>query len=264
MRHYLRAVRRRLRDRRFSSPVSFDPAAPPVLLSPHFDDAALDCFAVLSAPEPLEVVNVFGGVPAHGEIPSWDRICGATDLAEHVRERIEEDRKALATLEREPRSLPLLGKNYRGGAPRPGLQDAADALAGEVTAASRVLAPAMVGSPIPDHVFVRSLALQLGLPVTLYADIPYAVQFGWPHWVTGSEPNPRLDVDVFWARFLGEVPGLAAASPRVIALSAEQAARKLETLRMYRTQFDGLDAFGRLSDPRIHGFEVYWDLPSSA
>jgi LmbE family N-acetylglucosaminyl deacetylase len=262
VRPYLRAARRRLRDRRFASPVRHDPAAPALLLSPHLDDAVIDCFSVLTGSEPVQVVNVFAGIPEHGAIPSWDRICGATNIAEHARERVAEDREALATFGLEPVDLPFLGENYRAGAPRPALQDVADELAGEVPAASRVLAPAMVGEPIADHVFVRTLALALGIPVTLYADVPYAVQFGWPHWVTGAERNPRVDVDVFWERFLAQIPGLG--QPRVVALSSDQAARKLETMRLYRTQFPGLDALGTLSNPRVHGFEVYWDLRSPA
>ena len=259
---YARAAGRRLSDRRFRSPLRLDPAAAALLLSPHFDDAVLDCFSVLTGDEPVEVVNVFGGVPAHGEIPSWDRICGATDLAEHIRERIDEDRRALATLGREPHNLPFLGENYRGGLPPPTFQQVADALAAAVPAASRVLAPAMLGPPIPDHVFVRTLALRLGLPVTLYADLPYAVEFGWPHWVTGRAKDPRLDVDVFWARFL--LPRQTAVEPRVVALTPAESARKLEAMRLYGTQWAGLDAVGKLSDPAIHGFEVYWELESSS
>jgi LmbE family N-acetylglucosaminyl deacetylase len=267
MRPYLRAARRRLNDRRFVSPLRVDPEAPALLLSPHLDDAVLDCFSVLVSGEPLAVVTVFAGIPADGRIPGWDRICGATDIETHLQERITEDREALATLGREAVALPFLGENYRGGGPRPSLREVAELIARHAPAASQVLAPAMVGEPIPDHLYVRGLALALGaqgMPVTLYADLPYATQFGWPHWVTGAERNPRVDVDVFWSRFLSQVPGVERARPRVVALSADEAARKLETMRLYRTQFQGLDAVGKLSDPRIHGFEVYWDLPSPA
>jgi hypothetical protein len=267
MRPYVRAARRRLSDRRFVSPLRVDSDAPALLLSPHLDDAVLDCFSVLTSGDSLAVVTVFAGIPADGVIPGWDRICGATDIETHLQERIHEDRKALATLGHEAAALPLLGQNYRGGGPRPALREVADLIAAQAPAASRVLAPAMVGEPIPDHLFVRGLALVLraqGMPVTLYADIPYATQFGWPHWVAGADRNPRLDVDVFWNRFLSQVPGLAEVRPRVLALRPGEAARKLETMRMYRTQFEGLDAVGKLSDPAVHGFEVYWDLPSVA
>lgn len=267
MSRYLDAAIRRFRDRSFVSPLRFDAGAPALLLSPHLDDAVIDCFSLLASGEPVRVANVFAGVPEDGVVPSWDRICGAEDIAEHVRERIAEDREALATLGIEPVDLPFLGLNYRSGRPRPALSEVASALAGRVPAASRVFAPAMVGDPIEDHVFVRTLALSLhaqGLPATLYADVPYAVQFGWPHWVTGTARNPRVDVDVFWGRFLSGVPELARAEARVVTLGPEGAKRKLETMRMYRTQFEGLDAHGVLSDPAVHAFEVYWDLDRSS
>jgi LmbE family N-acetylglucosaminyl deacetylase len=267
MRPYIRAARRRLSDRRFVSPFRVDQEAPALLLSPHLDDAVLDCFSLLASDEPVTVVTVFAGIPSDVTIPGWDRICGATDIETHLRERITEDREALATLGREAVALPFLGENYRGGGPRPSLREVTQLVARHAPAASRVLAPAMVGEPIPDHLFVRGLALALhsqGMPLTLYADIPYATQFGWPHWVTGGKRNPRIDVDVFWRRFLSQVPGLENVRPRVVALSPDEASRKLETMRLYRTQFEGLDAIGKLSDPRIHGYEVYWDLASPA
>ena len=30
-----------------------------------------------------------------------------------------------------------------------------------------------------------------GIPVDLYADLPYAVVYGWPHWVTGDAARLR-------------------------------------------------------------------------
>jgi LmbE family N-acetylglucosaminyl deacetylase len=259
-----RAARRRWRDRRFVSPLRADPAAPTVVLSPHLDDAVINCFSVLTSGESVRVVNVFAGVPEVDFIPTWDRICGARDIAAHVRERIDEDRAALSTLGIAPLNLPFLdGQNYRPGGAHPALSDVAAAIAHELAAASRIFAPAMMGDPIEDHVLVRSLALALrtpGTPVTLYADVPYAIRFGWPHWVTGTERNPRVDVDVFWSRFLGQLPELQRARVRVAALTPDQARHKLETMRLYRTQFEGLDALGVLSDPAIHSFEVFWEL----
>jgi LmbE family N-acetylglucosaminyl deacetylase len=262
-RQAIRAALRRLRDRRFVSPLGVDADAPVLVLSPHLDDAVIDCFSVLTGGDLVNVVNVFAGIPAGDFIPSWDRICGARDIAAHVRERIDEDRQALSTLGLAPVNLPFLGEHYRGGAGRPALSEIAAAVADRVRAASRVVGPAMLGDPIQDHLVVRSLALALdaqGMPVTLYADVPYAIPFGWPHWVTGTQRNPRVDVDVFWNRFLGQIPQFQRARVRVVALEPEQATRKLETMRMYRTQFEGLDALGVLSNPRVHSYEVFWDL----
>src|SRR5207247_917929 len=101
----------------------------------------------------------------------------------------------------------------------------------------RLHAPAVVGDPHPDHVLVRRLALRLfrqGVPTTLYAELPYAVQFGWPHWVTGAERNPRVDVDVFWNRFREAVPALRSAEAEVAVLNGDQRRRKLDAIRLYR------------------------------
>ena len=68
-----------------------------VVLSPHLDDAVLSCWHVLTKPGQLTVINVFTGVPAGLSAPAWwDQYTGATESAERVRERIEEDRRALA------------------------------------------------------------------------------------------------------------------------------------------------------------------------
>jgi hypothetical protein len=122
----------------------------------------------------------------------------------------------------------------------------------------------MIGDPVQaDHVFARNVALALyrgGVPTSLYADLPYAVRFGWPHWVTGTSRNPRLNVDAYWDRFVKTVSELEGVEPRIVRLSATMAERKLNTLSLYRTQFPGLDALGLLSNSGVLGFEVYWDL----
>ena len=249
-------------SRRFRSALAVDAEGPAIILSPHFDDAVLDCWSVLSRGGRAEVVNVFAGIPSGPAIPSWDRICGATDIARHVRDRIREDAEALAAVGVKPVNLPFLSQDHRDGPP-PLQSTLARAIASSAPTARRLYAPAMVGEPHPDHLLVRALALALcrrGVPTTLYADLPYAVAFGWPHWVTGEAKNPRLDVDVFWNRFLEPVRELAGAPPRVVELSADEAAVKLGALRKYETQFAGLDANGLFTSRSIHTFEVFWDL----
>ena len=130
-----------------------------------------------------------------------------------------------------------------------------------VPAASKVYVPAVLGTPHGDHVRVRAYGEALarhGMPVELYADMPYAVVYGWPHWVTGDQPDPHLDVDAYWSAQPGP-------SPRVVTLDDEQAAAKLEAMRAYATQFPTLDRgpIGLLSNPRIHRFEVFWTCASS-
>jgi LmbE family N-acetylglucosaminyl deacetylase len=250
-----------LLERGFAPTLRHDADAPPLVLSPHMDDAVIDCWSVLTAPGELNVVNVFAGIPAAGHSTSWDRIVGATDSAELMRRRIEEDGDALARAGRAPVNLDFLEYQQRENRRPPALAKMDAALAAAVPATSRVYAPAALGTPHPDHVRTRAYALQCaqaGIPVELYADLPYAVVYGWPHWVTGDERNPHLDVDAYWAeRPSGE--------PRVIALDDGQAAAKLEAMRAYATQFPSLDRgpIGLLSNPKVHRFEVFWPCASS-
>ncbi len=222
---------------------------------------------MLSGDTPLRVVNVFAGVPASGApVPLWDRITGAGDSAARVRDRIQEDARALARAGLEPTNLALLDAQYR----RPGNplepEEIDRALAAELDGAStHVLAPAAIGDH-PDHVLVRRYArllLRAGFTVTLYADLPYCVLHGWPSWVDGREPDGHRDIDAFWNSFLDAVGELGQMrSARVVRLDDERAAAKLEAMRCYESQLPALSYGGRelLSDPEIHRYEVFWDL----
>jgi LmbE family N-acetylglucosaminyl deacetylase len=248
-------------ERGFRPGLRHDVSAPPLLLSPHLDDAVLDCWSVLTGPGELNVVNVFAGVPEGGRITHWDRIVGAADSAELMRSRVDEDRAALARAGRTPVNLGFLEHQHREDRRPPPLKAIDDELTHAVPAASRLYAPAVLGTPHPDHVRVRAYAracADAGIPVELYADLPYAVVYGWPHWVTGDSPDPHLDVDAYWGeRHAGE--------PRVVALDDDQAAAKLDAMRAYATQFPSLDRgpIGLLSNPKVHRFEVYWPCGSS-
>ena len=109
----------------------------------------------------------------------------------------------------------------------------------------------------------RMLA-RAGIPVTLYADLPYCVLHGWPSWVDGRERDPHRNVDAFWLSFLQPVPEMAELQAAdVERLDAERAAQKLEAMQTYATQFSCLNYGGCvLEDPAIHGFEVRWPLRS--
>jgi LmbE family N-acetylglucosaminyl deacetylase len=275
--HYLRAISSRWRElRRGRADARLQPQirrgeGRPVLLSPHLDDAVLDCWSELTGEAPPRVVNVFAGVPAGGApVPLWDRITGAGDSSARVRERLAEDAQALAGAGCEASNLQFLDAQYRrpGEPVEPAHLDRALASA-LAEPAHRVLAPAAIGGH-PDHVLVRRYARLLarhGFAVTLYADLPYCVMHGWPSWVDGRASDPHRDIDAFWSSFLagvGELPPLRSA--RVVRLDEERAAAKLAALRSYATQLPALSYGGRdlLADPEIHRYEVFWDLAAPA
>jgi LmbE family N-acetylglucosaminyl deacetylase len=248
-------------ERGLEPALAHDPSAPPLVLSPHLDDAVIDCWSVLAAEGEVNVVNAFAGIPPAGRTTRWDRIVGAADSAGLMRARIEEDRAALARAGREPHNLGFLEYQQREDRREPPLRAIDAELAAAVPAASKVYAPAVLGTVHPDHVRVRAYALAChaqGMPVELYADLPYAVVYGWPHWVTGEPRDEHLDVDAYW----GDRPS---GEPRVVRLDDAQAAAKLEAMRAYATQFPSLDRgpIGLLSNPRVHRFEVFWPCGSS-
>ena len=85
----------------------------------------------------------------------------------------------------------------------------------------------------------RDAALATGMPVTLYADLPYAARVGWPAWVTGAAPRQHWVPEARWELFLADVPGRLRA--RAIALDAAQLAAKERAVRTYATQFEVLN-----------------------
>ncbi|MSO41414.1 MAG: hypothetical protein EXQ70_05885 [Solirubrobacterales bacterium] len=240
--------------------------APLLLVSPHLDDAALSAWSVLTGEGPVEVVNVFTGIPRRGFVTRYDRLVGGQESAAMIEERIEEDRDALALAGRVPRGLGLLERDYREGP----LDLAAVAAAIETaeTPCSGLVLPAGLGGH-EDHLAVRDAGLELAggvMPVTLYAELPYAIRKGWPHWVTGSDPDPHLDPGSDWDVYLDAAPFPTEAlrvSTRI--LTDAEANQKLAALRTYRTQFASLNAgpIDRLVNPAIRRYEVFWSLDHS-
>lgn len=240
-----------------------DPAAPEVLLSPHLDDAVLSCWSLLREPRQLTVVNVFTAAPADGVLAPYDRIAGADSSAGMMRARALEDRDALARAGRVPVSLDLLEASYRSRAPA--IDALLSALGERVRGLSGVVAPAAIGLH-PDHVLVRAAAMRLaraGVPLRLYADLPYCVTYGWPAWVSGEPPQRHLDVDAHWNSALDPLRRAGhELIPEVRPLGREQQQAKLEALRTYATQYPTLTR-GRLdvlADPHVLGREVTWKV----
>ncbi|HEV3047162.1 MAG TPA: PIG-L family deacetylase [Solirubrobacteraceae bacterium] len=247
--------------------LSVDASAPELLLSPHWDDAALSCWSLLGRPGELNVVNVFAGIPTAGEPGTWELVLGVADRAERARRRMAEDERALAGAGRSPVNLSLLDAGYEQGRRR---DDSLRALDGELCAvvprASRVYAPAGIGGN-RDHQLTRRYArmlLHAGMPVALYAEAPYCLLHGWPSWVDGREPAPSRDVDAYWLSFLGRVPELPPLRSALVERLDERAARaKGEAVQGYEASLSY--GFRRmLADPELLGFEVRWELQHPA
>jgi hypothetical protein len=222
-----------------------------VVLSPHLDDAVLSCWHLLAGGD-TTVVTVFAGVPQSGTCGWWDRLTGASDSPARVRERLDEDSKALALAAASSVRLDLLDEQYRTNGDVPTV---AEALAEHVRDADAVYAPLGVILGL-DHALVRDAALALRDDVRIYADHPHAGIWGLPDWVTGGGAATKLDVDAAWRQGMidaGLDPG--ALRPGVTTLEAQAFESKLAAVRLYRTQVEALEREAPLDQLR---WEVTW------
>jgi hypothetical protein len=136
------------------------------------------------------------------------------------------------------------------------------ALSAVVPSASHVYVPAGIGAH-PDHLLARRfgrLLLQMGMPVTLYAELPYCIFHGWPSWVDGAQPAPNRNVDGYWLSFLAGVPEMPALrSADVRHLDGSTAAAKLAAIDCYELSLN-YSVRQLLSRPAFHELEVMWPL----
>src|SRR5262245_40938761 len=241
-----------------------DGAAPGVVLSPHPDDAVLSAWSALRRADDVVVLNVFTGIPDDGVVGWADRSLGATDSAAHMRLRLDEDAAALPLAGCDGVTLGFLDEQYRDD--DASCDELRAAIGAAVRAAAWLCVPAGLGAR-GDHAVVRDVGLELAqeaaIPVSLFADWPYAIEWGWPHWVTGREHRPFLFPEARWDRDLDALPvPRARLDPRVESLADAEMARKLEALETYRTQFTWLNAgpIDRLRNPEVLGFELCWDV----
>lgn len=220
-----------------------------LVLSPHPDDAVLSCWHALAGRQ-AEVVTVFAGLPTAGvPLSAWDRLTGASDARARAAVRRAEDVAALTVAGCAVRPLDLLGKSYREGPlDTAALRAAVEAAIGN---AEEVWLPAAIGGH-PDHRALRDAALDVLGSRTgrMYADLPYAIRYGWPDWVTGSPREDPLDVTAWLA---AQLPP-AAGGPLVHRLPSGQQARKWSAVRRYASQFPAL------ADRAVLPYEVCWPV----
>jgi hypothetical protein len=190
-------------------------------------------------------------------------VIGVPDPAARARERLAEDARALTLAGRTPVNLELLDASYRRASNVSVTVDDLDrAVCAEIETASHVYVPAGIGGHV-DHVLTRRygrLLARAGVPVSVYAELPYCVFHGWPSWVDGREPSPKRDVESYWKSFLDGVPEMPPLrSATVVRLDEQASASKRLALESYEASLNY--AFRRmLADPAFHAFEVYWRL----
>lgn len=233
------------------------------ILSPHPDDAALSCWHALSAAGEVSVINVFAAVPAPSQALSWwDRTTGAASSAARMRERLVEDRIALARVGRTAVNLQFLDDQYRDGTSQ-ALGEIVAELRRLLSPETTVLAPAGIGAH-PDHLLVRAAALTLrdaGHHVALYAELPHAIRHGWPPELhDGAQRRSTNGARLDWEQALAHI-GRALAPATVHRLTAQAQTDKLVALRDYSSQLEMLNsmAYQPLESPDALAYEVVWE-----
>lgn len=227
-----------------------------IILSPHFDDAALSCGGLIAqraaAGDPVVVATVFGGRADPATLSSFAQSIharpGAADNL--IAQRIAEEQQALAILGAQGRPGDYLDCIYRQE--KLGsrwLYDREEALFGAVDAADEALiaelaavfaalappagqcviyAPLAVGCHV-DHQVVQRAAMQLlaaGYGLLFYEDYPYVVRDSTGLPAALDRIAPRAD----W-------------QPQPVALSRQDLDRKIAAVAAYASQLGVL--FGR-------------------
>jgi LmbE family N-acetylglucosaminyl deacetylase len=182
------------------------PAGPLLVISPHFDDAALSCGALIERVEPVTVLDVFTRRPEPEQRTRWDAGCGFSGSHAAMAARSAEEQAAFAGTPHRVEGADLLDGQYLSGlradADRTRLAAWVDAwLARDGHSRATVVAPVGAGTPSgvrppvrarlrarragtyafdnsPDHLFARDVVLEqlrrrpeVGL--WCYEELPY-------------------------------------------------------------------------------------------
>jgi LmbE family N-acetylglucosaminyl deacetylase len=132
-----------------------------LVLSPHFDDAAMGAGHLLLAHPGSTVVTVFGGPPArYPEPPSdWDALGGFRTGDDVVARRREEDAAGLAVLDARPHWLEFVDHQYLEPEERAEPAEIATALSVVIDDAQPTAVCVPMGLANPDHVATHDAAL---------------------------------------------------------------------------------------------------------
>jgi hypothetical protein len=158
-----------------------------LIVSPHLDDAAFSCAALLDRPQPADVLTVFAGSPDPPQRARWDMVTGFADSAEAMAARLEEERAALGSA---ARALDLLEAQYLDDERDPAdaaaiaaavdgwLEDGGGGCVALPAGSGRVGSVGRRPRRHPDHLFVRDVLLPLldereKATILLYEELPY-------------------------------------------------------------------------------------------
>ena len=132
-----------------------------VVVSPHFDDAALGTAHLLATYPGSTVITVLGGQPPRypDHVTPWDEAGGFATGDDVVSARREEDRAAMAYTNATPVWLEFPDHQYLAVADRPTPRDVAPSLKEAIVAANPSAVFLPMGIANPDHVVTHDAGL---------------------------------------------------------------------------------------------------------
>lgn len=132
-----------------------------VVVSPHFDDAALGAAHLLAGHPGSTVITVIAGRPAAypDEVTPWDALGGFRTGDDVVAARREEDRRAMEFIDATPVWLEFPDHQYLAVEDRPKPQEVAPALEEAIVGARPTAVFLPMGIANPDHVLTHDAGL---------------------------------------------------------------------------------------------------------
>ncbi len=221
-----------------------------LVLSPHFDDAAMGAGHLLLAHPGSTVVTVFGGPPAsYPDPPSeWDALGGFRAGDDVVALRREEDTAGLVVLGARPHWLEFVDHQYLAPGDRAAPAEIAPALSAAIDTARPTAVFLPMGLANPDHAATHDAALLVArergdVAWFCYEDAGYQHIPGMLAWRVS-----KLFQSDLWP------------TPMIVP-TAQDHARKRAAIECYRSQLAPLYADHALAE-RIDGSvpEQFWML----
>ncbi|MEI6022824.1 MAG: PIG-L family deacetylase [bacterium] len=216
-----------------------------IVLSPHFDDAALPVGGMLAKSTHNKIViTVFSGKPAVDQKTTWDTESGFSSSDSAVAARIQENDAALEYLKASYVSLDYLDMQYRTDPDTTGLQQSIEkdiekiiteeGMEGDV----HIYFPAYFGDAIshPDHVLIHNIALDMiqkkefpNASWYMFEDMPYS----YTYFKTNKTPL----IEVFTSAMKGFL-----LQEKNIFLNKKELVDKIHSISLYPSQLEAFKA----------------------
>lgn len=223
-----------------------------IVISPHFDDAALSTWTILndsSKKSKIKLLTICGGIPQlKTKISSADYKCGFSSATQAAIERIKEDIDFCYKKDIEYVHLDELDNPYTG---KKNLKQLISKLNVYIQKNDIVYAPLGIGNH-PDHIITRdaiiNIFLKKNIYLFLYFDYPYASLFDFTkiHRDTFDFSNYSLKIAVV----------------KKIHLNESKLSQKINDLEIYRSQIKMLESRYPLlrENPGILNSEYYVEV----